>query len=126
MPMDPTRYPTAWPKISLTIRRIAGQRCEFCGVPNGSPLPSGRAGRVVLTVAHLGAPYATGDANDAGHGWRPGDAHDKHDVRRESLAALCQACHLRLDLDDHIAHAKETRQRKRREAALNAGQLSMF
>lgn len=120
MPIDRHRYPTAWAKISLTIRRIAGWRCEFCGVPNGSPLPSGRAGKVVLTVAHLGAPLATGD------GWRPGDPHDKHDVRRESLAALCQACHLRLDLDDHIAHARETRQRKIREEAMQAGQMSLF
>jgi hypothetical protein len=120
MPMNRHRYPTAWAKISLTIRRIAKNRCEFCGVLNGSPLPSGRPGRVVLTVAHLGAPYATGE------GWAEGDKHDKHDVRRESLAALCQACHLRLDLPDHIAHAKETRQRKRREQAMDAGQLSLF
>lgn len=118
--MNKHRYPTAWAKISLTIRRIAGWKCEFCGVPNGSPLPSGRAGKVVLTVAHLGAPLATGE------GWTEGNRHDKHDIRRENLRALCQACHLKYDLDDHIAHAKETRQRKRREAALQAGQLTMF
>ena len=120
MPMDRSRYPTGWCKISLTIRRIAGNRCEFCGVSNGSPLRSGRNGKVVLTVAHLGAPLATGD------GWIPGDPHDKHDVRRESLAALCQRCHLRLDLPDHIAHAKETRQRKIREQAEKSGQMSLF
>lgn len=117
MPMDKQRYPTAWTKISLTIRRIAGNRCEFCGVANGSPLPSGRAGKVVLTVAHLGVDYPSG---------KKGSKHDKHDVRRENLKAACQACHLALDLEDHIAHAKETRQRKRREEALQAGQLTMF
>lgn len=116
MPMDPTCYPSGWKKISRTIRRIAGNCCEFCGVANGSPLPSGRNGKVVLTVAHLGIDYPSG---------KKGDKHDKHDVRRENLAALCQACHLRLDLDDHIAHAKETRQRKRSEAALNAVQMEM-
>lgn len=120
MPMDKQRYPTAWAKISLTIRRIAGNRCEFCGVINGSPLPSGRAGKVVLTVAHLGAPRPDGT------GWIAGDKHDKRDVRRENLKSLCQACHLALDLEDHIAHAKETRQRKRHEEALRAGQMSMF
>jgi hypothetical protein len=120
MPMNRHRYPTAWAKISLTIRRIAGHRCEFCGVANGSPLPSGRAGKVVLTVAHLGAPLATGD------GWVAGSKSDKHDVRRENLRSLCQSCHLEYDREDHIAHAKETRQRKRREQAMQAGQMSLF
>lgn len=120
MPIDYSRYPSGWKKMSLTIRRIAGNKCEQCGIPNGVPLPSGRKGRVILTVAHIGAPLATGD------GWKPGDQHDKHDVRRENLRAWCQACHLRYDLEDHIQHAKETRQRKKREAAEKSGQLRMF
>jgi len=117
MPMNRSHYGSNWAKISLTIRRIAGQRCEFCGVLNGSPLPSGRAGKVVLTVAHLGTPYANGVASSK---------HDKHDVRRENLAALCQSCHINYDIDEHIAHARETRQRKRREEAMMAGQMAMF
>lgn len=117
MPVDKKRYPTNWRKVSLLIRRIAGWRCEWCKIPNGVPLPSGRAGKVVLTVAHLGTPYADG---------RPGDKHDKHDIRRENLAALCQACHLRYDLDEHMEHAKETRQRKKQEQAHASGQLSLF
>lgn len=82
MPMDKRSYPTNWQKVSRTIRRLAHNRCEWCGVQHGAPLPSGRAGKVVLTVAHLGAPLATGD------GWYAGNKHDKHDVRRENLAAL--------------------------------------
>ncbi|EFH82740.1 hypothetical protein [Ktedonobacter racemifer] len=120
MPMDWSRYPSNWRKVSLTIRRIAGQRCERCGVANGVPLPSGRPGKVVLTVAHLGASRPTGE------GWVAGDKHDKHDVRRENLQALCAACHLAYDHDDHILHAKETRSRKKREVALATGQLLMF
>jgi hypothetical protein len=120
MPMDRSRYGTNWEKVSRTIRRIAGWRCEFCGVANGSPLRSGRPGKVVLTVAHLGAPLATGQ------GWVEGCKHDKHDVRRENLKAACQACHLALDLPDHIAHARETRQRKRHERITASGQMSMF
>jgi hypothetical protein len=116
MPIDKTQYPTGWGKVSRTIRRIAGWRCEWCNIPNGVPLPSGRKGKVVLTVAHLGTPYANG---------QPGNKHDKHDIRRENLAALCQACHLRYDLDDHIQHARETRQRKQQETARAAGQLSL-
>jgi hypothetical protein len=120
MPMDKSRYPSGWRKVSQAIRRIAGNRCEACGVANGVPLPSGRKGTVVLTVAHIGAARPTGD------GWKPGDKHDKRDVRRENLKALCQACHLALDLEDHIQHARATRQRKRREAASAAGQMPLF
>ena len=118
--MDMSRYPPGWRKISRTIRRIAGNRCEWCGIPNGVPLPSGRKYKVVLTVAHLGAPRPNGT------GWTPGDKHDKRDVRRENLACLCQACHLRFDIDEHVEHARQTRQRKKREAARAAGQLELF
>jgi hypothetical protein len=117
MPVDKSRYPANWPKVSRTIRRIAGNRCEWCGVANGIPLPSGRKGNVVLSVAHLGAPYADG---------KPGNKHDKHDIRRENLAALCQACHLRYDLADHMQRARETRQRKKREQQNASGQLRLF
>ena len=117
MPMDKSRYGSNWNKVSRTIRRIAMNRCEFCGAHNGSPLPSGRAGRVVLTVAHIGTDYPSG---------KRGDKHDKHDVRRENLKAACQACHLALDLDEHVAHARDTRQRKIRERAMMAGQMAMF
>lgn len=117
MPMDKSRYPPGWSKISKTIRRVAGNRCEQCGIANGLPLPSGRSGKVVLTVAHLGTPYANG---------QPSSKHDKHDVRRENLLALCQRCHLALDLEDHIEHAKATRKRKKRELARASGQLELF
>lgn len=120
MPIDPLLYPSSWRKVSLTIRRIAGWRCEWCGIENGAPLPSGRPGCVVLTVAHLGTPRATGD------GWDSGDKHDKHDIRRENLRALCQRCHLLYDLDDHIQHRRENRIREQRQAAIEAGQLSFI
>jgi 5-methylcytosine-specific restriction endonuclease McrA len=100
MPVDPTRYPSNWKKVSRIIRRVAGNRCEWCGIPNGVPLPSGRKGNVVLTVAHLGTPFSNN---------KPGDKYDKHDIWRENLAALCQKCHLGYDLQDHIAHARQTR-----------------
>ena len=120
MPMDRTLYPRSWEKVSLTIRRIAGWKCEWCGIENGAPLKSGSPYRVVLTVAHLGAPRPTGD------GWTPGDRHDKHDIRRENLRCLCQACHLSYDLDDHIQHRREHRWRDEREQAIAAGQLSFI
>lgn len=115
---DRLRYPPNWEEIALAIKERAGWCCEWCSVAHRAER-SGRKGKlykVVMTVAHLGIPYPDG---------RPGDKHDKWDVRPENLACLCQACHLRFDHDDHVQHAKATRQRKKREAALAAGQLPL-
>ena len=140
MPMDRLRYPDDWEEISARIRERDGNRCKWCGVFNGAigyrlakgefvqiaqsaaevgweadalVLDGVKVIRIILTVAHLGAPHADGT---------PGDKHDKLDVRDENLAALCQRCHLRYDLKDHLRNAAETRRRKR----LLAGQIEMF
>lgn len=118
MPINRANYGRNWSKVSRTIRRVARQRCERCGIPNGAIPASGKP--VVLTVAHLGAPQATGS------GWKPGDKRDTHDVRRENLQALCQRCHLALDQADHLAHAKATRNQKKRLKHQAAGQLASF
>jgi hypothetical protein len=127
MPLDWSRYPPIWlTRIRPAILRRAGQRidpksglivqqarCEWCQVENASVR---KGTRIVLTVAHLGAPFATGE------GWRIGNPHDKLDVRADNLAALCQRCHLLYDLADHMQHAAEGRACKRREA----GQIALF
>lgn len=64
-------------------------------------------------MAHLGTPHADG---------RPGDKHDKMDVRDENLAALCQRCHLNYDRDEHRVNAARTRRRKR----IEAGQMELW
>jgi hypothetical protein len=128
------RYPPDWPDISQAVREDAGQRCEQCGVPNGayicrytdgswSEIPANAVGvtrelgirvtRVVLTVAHIGAPREDGS---------PGDKHDKSDCRRQNLRAWCQRCHLRFDMDDHVRNAAETRRRRK----IEAGQLPLI
>lgn len=97
MPMDYKRYPANWREISLRIRgERARWRCEWCGAENGQPHPV-TGSRVVLTVAHLGTPHADG---------HKGDKHDKMDVREENLAALCQRCHIRYDIRDHVHNAR--------------------
>lgn len=107
MPMDYTRYPADWHAISKRIRfERAKGRCEWCDAENGKPNPM-TGSRVVLTVAHLGMPQPDGT---------PGNKHDKLDVRDENLAALCQSCHLRYDIDEHVANAAETRRRRRLES----------
>ena len=67
-----TCYPTNWSKVSWLLRKLAGNRCEWCG--------SSRK----LTVHHMGSMFPTG---------KPGNRHDKHDLRRENLYVLCNLCH---------------------------------
>lgn len=155
MTIDKSRYPTNWNAISLDIRtNRAGNRCEQCSVPNGalivrkpksddylivdyegeclyhrpdgswirlSELPDGfdydREIKVVLTVHHIGIDHADG---------RPGNPHDKMDVRPENLIALCQKCHFSADKDIHIANRKKTIARKKAEKTAAQGQLSLF
>ena len=101
MPMDRARYPDDWEKISLAIRERSGGCCEFCGAEAGQPHPmSGK--KVVLTVAHLD--------------------HNEANCDPANLRALCQRCHLRYDLQQHMANAALTRRRKR----IKAGQLSLW
>lgn len=115
MPMNRSLYPANWPKVSRTIRRIAGNRCEWCGCASGTPLPGGY--KVVLGVAHLGSPYPDG---------RPGDKEDKHDLRRENLALLCARCHFGYDRPEILATQKRNRQAQRRLVARQAGQLKLI
>lgn len=107
MPMQKSRYLKNWPEISLQLRQAANWTCQRCGAKQGELTErSKRLGlpwTVVLAVAHTGP-----------------TKHDKSDL--SSLEVLCQRCHLKEDLADHIAHAHATRRRKR-EAA---GQLKLF
>lgn len=111
-------YPPNWKQISLQVREEAGQCCEWCGAPNGAagyrklnPQPDERdfvvvlnvgiedtktmkwprlkyfgMTRIVLTVAHLD--------------------RDSKNNDRQNLAALCQRCHLRHDIYQHISNRK--------------------
>ncbi len=111
MPMDRSRYPATWEAISRRVRDEAGGRCAWCGAKHGG-YNTRTGSRVVLTTAHLGAPTAADRA--AGRCW--GSKHDKSDVRDCNLAALCNACHLGFDRDDHTRNAAETRRRRRQAA----------
>jgi hypothetical protein len=140
MPVDMKRYPKDWNAISRRIKEREGWKCKFCGVRHGAwgwreangdfveakigPLKDagfdrppftiacsdGRSRKIVeiiLTVAHLGEAKVDGS---------PGDKHDKFDCRDENLAALCQRCHLRYDIAEHVENASKTRARKRVES----------
>ncbi len=121
MPVDMSRYPKDWKKISLSIRVRSRGRCECvgeCGLHEGrcdainyEPHPI-TTSKVILTVAHLGIDYPDG---------RKGNKHDKMDVRRKNLKAMCQRCHLVFDLQEHLENARATRRRK----TLATGQMEM-
>lgn len=118
MPRPKPTYPPGWAAVSLQIRvDRAGGQCECrgeCGLHRTHPGPrrcverhamlaQWAHGIVRLTVAHL----CTCD---------PLCADPSH------LRAMCNRCHLRVDIPLHMKHAAETR-RKAREAL---GQLFLF
>ena len=80
MPIDYKKYPPNWKtEIRPHILNRANNKCELCGVENYSI----RDGvKVILTIAHLD--------------------HDEENwnVSMDRLAALCQRCHLRYDIED--------------------------
>jgi hypothetical protein len=106
-----TAYPPDWKAISRRIRfeRARGQ-CEWCGAVNYQPHPV-TGSKVVLTVAHLGAPMPDGT---------PVSKLDTMDCREENLAALCQPCHLSFDRDIHGIHFYRRVFRRRHANALAA------
>ena len=90
MPIKPenkAKYPDNWPDIVARIRERAGDRCEWCGIPNHCHI--NRKTReictrdeddviyVVCTTAHLN--------------------HTEEDCRDENLSFLCQKCHNNYD-----------------------------
>lgn len=80
----------------MTLRRLIGH-CELCGVEYEVEK---------LSVHHKGAPYPDG---------RPGDPHDKHDLRLCNLQTLCLWCHDTLDGTLSIKKTKERQRERRRQ-----------
>lgn len=123
MPCDYKKYHPDWKTV---IRPAILERdfncCKFCGVKNHSIIhrygkgqeewyywPEGmesevwtldgkKATKVILTIAHLD--------------------HDKTNNDYDNLAALCQKCHLGIDLKHHMANARETNRKKKRLQSL--------
>jgi len=122
LPINYKEYHPDWKNISKNVREEAGNKCELCGAPNGIKVYRPKKGYKTLY------PWIPAEHYDAGVedpemfiiGQPPVDrlritkiiltVHhidgDKNNNNRMNLLALCQKCHLRLDLQKHVAKRK--------------------
>lgn len=77
MPCDYSRYPKNWKEIRQKILKRADNHCELCNAENYKPHWK-TGSKVVLTIAHIDQDV------DNNADW--------------NLLALCQRCHLKIDL----------------------------
>lgn len=118
-PINYKDYPLAWKiEIRPSVLKRADNKCEECGAPNHELIyrpfkgksdwiltPEGheadvlaldgfKSVKIILTIAHLD--------------------HDKlnHDVKLDRLKALCQRCHLKYDMNNHVNNRKYGRKHK--------------
>lgn len=127
MPMQRELYPPNWPAISRRIRRMYGNMCARCDVPNG--IVVARVGGWWYDVARDTFRDPDGvrhDAADHTGMWDWSQARDvkivltvshrDHDLSHnddDNLLPLCQWCHLTHDRELHRRHAAETIARRR-------------
>jgi len=81
MPCDYSEYPDNWKQIRATILNRAGNHCELCDAENHKPHWK-TGSKVILTIHHID--------------------RDRKNNNPLNLIALCQRCHLRLDLQYHL------------------------
>jgi hypothetical protein len=109
MPCNYKDYHPNWKMISQTVIAKANNRCELCYAPNGRVVARSKSGdhpwshvgfarligeketKIILTVHHING--------------------DKEDDSEYNLIALCQRCHLRLDMGKHIANRRKKYER---------------
>lgn len=126
MPIRKYLYPADWPAISFEVRSAAGWCCEWCGAPHlkviqrtGRPQPVGEHRvdwKVVTSVMETTGDFVPTSGMPARrlrfHGLTKivlTTAHlDRKPVNNEiqNLAALCQRCHLRYDIYQHVRAKK--------------------
>jgi 5-methylcytosine-specific restriction endonuclease McrA len=82
MPINYKNYPKEWKIISKAIIKKQDNKCYLCPAENYKPHWK-TGSKVILTVHHI-------DGN-------------KKNSSKYNLIALCQRCHLRLDLERHLS-----------------------
>lgn len=120
MPIDYRAYGPEWKTISAQVREEAGNRCEWCQVPNGARGARDTHGqwwdesqidelsaynaRTIFGIELWGRVKILRIVLTVAH-----LDHDHTNHERSNLAALCQRCHLSYDRKQHA----ETRKRNR-------------
>jgi hypothetical protein len=143
MPMQRDKYPRNWKQISQRIRfDRAGNKCEQCGVANGSIIMrSGDDPSRYLVLNDEGV-YCTPSGDWIKMSEIPSEYADSKDIRvvltvahldhntsnndEGNLKALCQRCHLLHDLPLHIANRKRTMLDRKQDQVKAAGQQELF
>lgn len=92
MPIDYKKYPWNWKQIRIAVLSRAQQRCELCNAQNYKPHWKTKS-RVVLTLHHID--------------------YDITNNKPYNLLALCQRCHLKLDVPLKIKHRNEKNLKKK-------------
>ena len=119
----------AWRALVALLKKRSGNRCEWCGKPNGKEVWTRTGGGAMwwrkcgrdLTwrdhQAQIVTPYAAEWQDAVKHRLRRirvvcTGAHLNHqpgDDRPENAAYLCQWCHLHFDLGHHVVNSRQTR-----------------
>jgi hypothetical protein len=112
VPWDRSKYPADWEERRARVLERSGGQCECTGecglhpdrgngprrcVEQNGHKAKWAKGKVVLTTAHL-------------------DEDGPLDCPDDRLKAMCQRCHLRMDMRMHRRNASATRVRKIEEA----------
>ncbi len=126
MPINLKDYHPRWSLLSRLIRKKAGNKCEWCGVPNGKVIRRHTDGTwEVSTPMHQKWRWPQiktfNDIWSKTNGWKLTKivltvAHldqDKDNNREANLAALCQKCHLGHDAQQHARNRRYGRYHKR-------------
>jgi hypothetical protein len=127
MPCDYKEYHPKWKLISKLIRvNRAKNHCEWCKVKNYAIVKRLKDGRYFYTIASEMQAYNNLVINK---GFSQQTAlqklgytkvvltvahidHDKTNNKFSNLAALCQSCHLKHDIKQHVANRKYGRGHK--------------
>ena len=118
MPIDYREYHPNFPARALALKEEADWTCQGCGRPCRKPWESVEA-FVERLPGEGWEPKASLDRfpDRAPQRWTLTTHHPDHDKMNPEarLEVLCAPCHLRADHAHHMANARETRYRKRRE-----------
>lgn len=133
MPIDYKNYHPKWKLISKLIRfRRAHNRCEECGILNGTVIKRLKDGTFRTPgsqewdMIHSRIRYSNSNMTESlkYHGFSKivlTVAHLDHNInnnRFNNLKALCQMHHLKLDMSHHVKNRKYGRDWKRNQIQL--------